>query len=365
MLAEVQTLYTSRTSAQQHFIFTRSTRKQYHNIHDLIIVTSNSLTFHGDHILSKSYDPEKDSPDHNCILLWRITGFNSNKPIPPLTAAPANMPRGIHTTVSAWSDTSQGSGGFQVLMAFECPGVKADFMRFGLSPVIDLSEPFTTANPQLTTPSTILVIGGHIYDKEKPITSKPKGKEGSSTSTSKSNSHWRIPTQIHLWDLGLLADGIEGQGLVETVSPRGIGLRVERNIKPGSSKGTGTSSSPMIKPRASTFGSNLEVGAFNTRSSSAFSSSRLSSARTPESDMIDTTIITSDDNSKQAATDLASPISPMWGPYTPQKAHKVIQAGQGLKIPDFTPRTMAWSPDGKVGIVVGDTPASLWILGRD
>jgi len=248
-------------------------------------------------------------------------------------------------------------------MAFECPGVKADFMRFGLSPVVDLSESFTTTHPQLTTPSTILAIGGHIYDKEKPISHKPKGKESSSASTSKSNTHWRIPTQIHLWDLGLLADGVEGQGLVETVSPKGIGLRVERSIKPGSSKGS--PSSPLTKtPRASTFGSNLEVGAFNTRSSSALSS-RLSSARTPDSDMIDSTLVTSDYNSKQATTDSEAPTSPLWGPYTPQKAHKIIQAGQGLKIPDFTPRTMAWSPDGKVGIVVGDTPASLWILGRD
>jgi len=323
------------------------------------------LAFHGDQIISKSYDPEKDSPEHNRILLWRIVGFNSNKPIPPLTAAPANMPRGIHTTVSAWSDTTQGSGGFQVLMAFECPGVKAEFMRFGLSPVIDVPDSSAAANPQLTTPSTILAIGGHIYDKEKPIGSKPKVKEGSSSSTSKSTTHWRIPTQIHLWDLGLLADGVEGQGLVETVSPKGIGLRVEKSVQSSNPKSAASSTN---KARSSTFGSTLEVGTFNARSSSA-RSSRLSSARTPDSDMVDAAMSVSDDKGDQTAADPVSASKPLngptWGPYTPQKAHKIIQAGQGLKIPDFTPRTLAWSPDGKIGVVVGDMPASLWILGRE
>lgn len=204
-----------------------------------------------------------------------------------------------------------------------------------------------------------------MYDKEKPFSHKPKGKENS---TSKSTTHWRIPTQVHLWDLGLLADGLIGEGLTETVSPKGVGLRIEKTIKTE----TKTTPSSLTKPRASTFGSTLEVGTLNTRSNSALSS-RVSSARTPDSDMMrnvsdaDTTNITSEEKDKQAGITPASatPQTPMWGPYTPQKAHKIIQAGHGTKIPNFTPRTVAWSPDGAVGVVVGDMSASLWILGKD
>jgi hypothetical protein len=342
-----------------------STRKSL--LHNSLTISDGrcSLAFHNDLILSKSaHEVDAEAPIYNTILLWKITGFNSQKPIPPMEQAPANMPRGFNTTVSTWSDPSTGFGGFQVLMAFEMPGTEAIFMRFGLftptaqdlatrvaadnitstsTAVIEGATPTTTAKPQA---SPALIMGSHTYRRAKGI---------------QSSGTFSVKTRMHIWDLTLLADGIVGQGAMEITSPAGVSFKLLHEKQEGSTikrKRTSLLPPSAVPSRLST--------AARTREHSLASSDV--SAATEDTVMGGTGEESADkarDKEKEKEKEKKEENASKWGPYTPQKAHKIIEVGSMLKVPNFTPRSAAWSMDGRSCVVVGSEPAAIWVLGRE
>ena len=235
-------------------------------------------------------------------------------------------------------------------MAFEVPGTEAIFMRFGLfTPTAsDLAEraaenTTTTALTTKTPATPTLIMGSHSYRRAKGV---------------KSSGTFEVKSRMHLWDLDLLADGIIGQGAMEITIPAGVSFKVVQER--GSSQSRKKKKTSLMPPSA--VPSRLSLGA-RTRETSMASSDI--SGVTEDTIMGGTDEVNGAASDKSKAAKEAEDKQARWGPYTPQKAHKIIEVGTTLKVPDFTPRSAAWSMDGKICVVVGSEPAAIWVLGRD
>lgn len=246
-------------------------------------------------------------------------------------------------------------------MSFEIPGTEGFWMRFGLSPPLPSSLPIPAAKDSeamdididddnatpLQQAGPILVMGGHPYRRPRPPSKKTKAAGGAT---------WKTESRVHIWDLGLLAEGILGQGAVQTITPKGISIRTEK--KGGSS----STNNKLLNPPTG-IPSRLSVGT-SARASSILSSA-VSHAQTSHSSAV-VSSTSGGAGGNEAGDEATDNKAPTWGPYTQQKAHKIIELGTVMKIPNFTPRTVAWSPDGKICIVVGNEPAGqMWIMGMD
>ncbi|OJD38842.1 wd40 repeat-like protein [Diplodia corticola] len=87
------------------------------------------VLFYGDLVLSRS-------AKENQILLWKIDGFNSNSPPPPLSTAGQNEAHGINNpdeSSDAYGSTASAFGRrFQRLLSFDTPMTPLFYNRFGL-----------------------------------------------------------------------------------------------------------------------------------------------------------------------------------------------------------------------------------------
>ena len=255
-------------------------------------------------------------------------------------------------------------------------------MRFGLSYPPRPVESETAKPNGKAIPSTIsaphgpiLAIAGHAYKG-----SKQRGDKGT------------VETRVHLWDLDLLSQNIMGQRYVETVKATGVALNPPR-VMPKWPKGMARVGSVVPRevgdmtlgnvpkttaaPRA---GSNLRGNSL-LRSRSTSTSRVASPAAMPHKQSpavpasTTTTTSTSATNHTTNTTDTPSTTTrePLWGPFTPQPAHKIIEIDKALAVSSFTPRSTAWSPDGRICVIAGNDVASgvrgggnggvLWILG--
>ncbi|GME52513.1 hypothetical protein GTA08_BOTSDO08672 [Neofusicoccum parvum] len=87
------------------------------------------VLFYGDLVLSRS-------AKENQIFLWKIDGFNSNSPPPPLSTAGLNEAYGISNpeeSIDAYGSTSSAFGKrFQRLLSFDTPVTSLFYNRFSL-----------------------------------------------------------------------------------------------------------------------------------------------------------------------------------------------------------------------------------------
>ncbi|KAL1640732.1 hypothetical protein SLS58_006746 [Diplodia intermedia] len=101
-------------------------RRRHNALHVLI---HRSVLFYGDLVLSRS-------AKENQILLWKIDGFNSNSPPPPLSTAGHNEAYGINNpddSSDAYGSTASAFGRrFQRLLSFDTPMTPLFYNRFGL-----------------------------------------------------------------------------------------------------------------------------------------------------------------------------------------------------------------------------------------
>jgi len=252
-------------------------------------------------------------------------------------------------------------------------------MRFGLCHPLKPSEAAagdgngkskssTTSGPQ----GPILAIAGHAYKG-----SKQRGDKAT------------IETRVHFWDLDLLSQNIMGQRHVETVKATGVALNPPR-VMPKWPKGMARVSTPQETsdmPMGNTSMGSVSKMTAVTRAATKLRGNSLLRSRSTSTSRVaspaaaphkvspapghsNTTNIVP---TKLNLTD--PPTSPLWGPFTPQPAHKIIEIDKALAVSSFTPRSTAWSPDGRICVIAGNEAAAgmraggkggvIWVLGFD
>ena len=268
-------------------------------------------------------------------------------------------------------------------MSFEIPGTEATWIRFGLShpPRSTESEAEnrienTKASSTSGPPGPILAVAGHAYKG-----SKQRGDKGT------------VETRVHLWDFDLLSQNIMGQRYVETVKATGVALNPPR-VMPKWPKGMARVGSVVPReagdmtlgnvpkttaaPRAgSKLRGNSLLRSRSTSTSRVASPAAVSHKPSPAPvTAFNTTTSTSTTNpTTNTTTPSTTTKETFWGPFTPQPAHKIIEIDKALAVSSFTPRSTAWSPDGRICIIAGNDVASgvrgggsgkggvLWVLG--
>ena len=250
-------------------------------------------------------------------------------------------------------------------MSFEIPGTEATWMRFGLSHPPRSSESAAaaavaaeerniktktsiTSGPQ----SPILAIAGHTYKG-----SKQRGDKAT------------VETRVHLWDLDLLSQNIMGQRHVETVKATGVILNPPC-VMPKWPKGmahVNTSQETSVVRMGNTSMSHTHKTIAPPRAGSKLrgnsllrsrstSTSRVASPATAPQKPSPAPAIPATTTTSSSHT--GPPASLLWGPFTPQPAHKIIEIDKALAVSSFTPRSTAWSPDGRICVIAGNEAAN-------
>ncbi|RMZ79547.1 hypothetical protein DV737_g3401, partial [Chaetothyriales sp. CBS 132003] len=258
------------------------------------------VRFYNDRVLSKSSEECK-------IVLWEITGFDSNLPPPDKMLAPkaqehldtrngfmrtqTTLPSGISKVVV--KEELKDKAKFTRLLEFSVPECTSFYMRF------ELLKP-SARHPNI---HPVLAIGNNL-------------------------------SQVFFWDLQALNLGYH--------------RTVPRARRGGRPKRGGKANHPTVErgTRLHTTPSSMVVGAAAVAAGVSTPSSNQSSP-TPLFDQVD------EMGEPQADRDRF----PLHDPHTPIKAQRIIQLKPTASKSDLmvTTRSIAWSPDGKWCIATGET----------
>ncbi|RMZ86501.1 hypothetical protein DV736_g6270, partial [Chaetothyriales sp. CBS 134916] len=267
------------------------------------------VRFYNDRVLSKSSEECK-------VVLWEITGFDSNLPPPDKMLAPKAQEHLDTRNGFMHTETTLDSGISKVVVKDELVD-KAKFTRlleFSVPECMSFYMRFELLKPSARYPNIhpVLAIGNNL-------------------------------SQVFFWDLEALNLGYDGA--VRRARNTGRPKRGGKAHHPTVERGTRQTPSSTVSAAAAA----AAVTAVSTPSSNQSSPTRASSFTepTPPFDQLDVI------GEPQADRDRF----PLDDPHTPIRAQRIVQLKPKASKSDLmvTTRSIAWSPDGKWCIATGET----------
>lgn len=275
------------------------------------------VAWYGDLVLSKGVSPDGKQKDDR-IILWAITGFNSDLEPPPEDTAPKTQDyletrNGFMRTPKVHLDDDvfdhnekriRTVAPYQRFLELACPNVQAFYMRFGLTKKSDLF-------PDL---HDIITIGDSL-------------------------------SSIRHWDLEQLIVGHDGN------------LEAQSTAKNSRQRASTLHKQNVAKSQRLKHGSYGNVlSRIEAASDTVSSVSSLASPvrMTPSDAREASTDATSSVNSEPLTTEEPRPDRKRYPLHKPYEALKEHRKNTIATLPGFCARTAAWSVCGKICVVVGD-----------